>query len=108
MQFTNENDAFSQLVISQSAASCIMNMVAKSNIGSIEFDNKRWSDFWGEDNLRFNSSSIVQHLPIFEKKLGKNVPLKSRIVFSDLNLTFGKYDSDITVEYTAHYSVWHY
>ncbi len=52
------------------------------------------------NNLNFTSTSLNQYLPIFEQKIGKNVPLK------DLNVIFGKFDSDIIVEYYASYAVW--
>ena len=52
------------------------------------------------NNLNFTSTSLNQYLPIFEQKIGKNVPLK------DLNVIFGKFDSDIIVEYSASYAVW--
>ena len=45
-------------------------------------------------------------MPIFEQKIGKNVPLKARIILKDLNVIFGKFDSDIIVEYSASYAVW--
>ena len=58
------------------------------------------------NNLNFTSTSLNQHLPIFEQKIGKNVPLKARIILKDLNVIFGKFDSDIIVEYSASYAVW--
>ncbi len=56
--------------------------------------------------MNFTTSSINQHLPVFENKIGKNIPLKARIIFKDLNVIFGKFDSDIIVEYSASYAVW--
>ena len=56
--------------------------------------------------MNFTSTSLNQHLPIFEQKIGKNVPLKARIILKDLNVIFGKFDSDIIVEYSASYAVW--
>ena len=58
------------------------------------------------NNLNFTSTSLNQHLPIFEQKIGKNIPLKARIILKDLNVIFGKFDSDIIVEYSASYAVW--
>ena len=32
--------------------------------------------------------------------------MKARIIFKDLNVIFGKFDSDIIVEYSASFAVW--
>lgn len=57
MDFMN-NEVFSQLVISQSAATCILNKVAKSPIGPIDLDKKRWNELFDLNNLNFTTSSL--------------------------------------------------
>jgi len=52
------NEVFSQLVISQSAATCILNKLAKSQIGQIELDKKSWNDLFGLNNLNFTTTSL--------------------------------------------------
>jgi len=53
-----------------------------------------------EHNLRFTTTSMKKHLPIFEQRLGKNKPLKWEIDFKDINVIFGQFDSDMIFEYT--------
>jgi len=43
-------------------------------------------------------------MPIFEKKLGKNKPLKMNISFSHIKTFFGKYDTDVVLDYIMHIS----
>jgi hypothetical protein len=45
-------------------------------------------------------------LPIFEQKVGKNVPMQARFRFKDIKVTFGKFDSDVILEYTTVFSAW--
>ena len=33
--------------------------------------------------------------------------MKAKIIFKDLNVIFGKFDSDIIIEYSTSYAVWH-
>ena len=64
MDFMNSN-TFSQLVISQSAASCIANSMAKSKIGKTFLDKERINKAFKTTNLEFDSSSMQKFLPIF-------------------------------------------
>jgi hypothetical protein len=45
-------------------------------------------------------------LPIFEQKVGKNVPMQVRFRFKDIKVTFGKFDSDVILEYTTVFWAW--
>ena len=55
---------------------------------------------FGEHNLKFTTTSMKKHLPIFEERLGKNRPLKWEIDFKDAKVLFGQFDSDMILEYT--------
>jgi hypothetical protein len=55
--------------------------------------------------MNFTSTSLKNHLPIFEKKLGKNKPLKGLVNFKDINVMFGKFDTDVIIEYTVCFSL---
>jgi len=50
--------------------------------------------------MRFDTTSFSGHMPLFEKKLGKNKPLKMKIKFSHFETQFGKFDSDCIFDYT--------
>ena len=72
----DEGDVDSQIVVSESAATCWANQIAKSNIGHVTFDQDRINAFWGSDgSLGFNTTSEAVHFPILEEKLGPNMPL---------------------------------
>lgn len=83
----SNSSAPSQVVISESAASCFANQIAKSKIGKITLDKEKVNKFWGTGNaLSFNTSSLSPHLPLFEKKLGANKPLKVDLNFRDFKV----------------------
>lgn len=55
----NATEVQSQIVVSESAASCFANQIAKSKLGRIELDRKRVNDFWGTgDQLTFDTSAM--------------------------------------------------
>jgi len=103
MDFMNEN-GYSQLVISESAATCIANQVAKSNIGVIDINRRTFVDIHDGEDLNFTSTTLAPHLPIFEQKLGKNKPLKGRITAKDIKIMFSQFDADIILDYTLCFS----
>lgn len=96
-----DDQEFSQLVISESAASCALGNIALSNIGKLDFNEARLNSFFSVDNLKFDTSAFAKHIPIFEEKLGPNKPLRSKISFKNVNVIFGQYDSDIIIDYTT-------
>lgn len=102
MDFINSN-TFSQLVISESAASCIANSMANSKIGMTFLDKDRINKAFKTTNLEFDTTSMKQFLPIFTDRLGPNHPLKLDIDFKDIKVMFGQYDSNIIVEYKLNY-----
>jgi hypothetical protein len=91
----------SQLVVSESAATCIANNVAKSHLGHIELNTQSVRDLWGDQSMNFTTTSLGKHFPILQKKLGKNRPLKGHTFFKDIDIIFGSYDTDIIASYTV-------
>lgn len=100
-----QSQTFSQLVVSESAATCWANQVAKSNLGKIFLNSKSTAALWGEPGLTLDSTKLNEHLPIFYEKIGANKTLKADISFKDFNVMFGKYDSDVILEYTFCFSM---
>jgi len=92
-------------VISESAATCIANSVARSNIGHIHLVDQTVADLWNEPYLKFNTSSLGYHFPILEEKLGPNRPLYSHVFFKDIDILFGSFDTDVIISYTACYKL---
>ena len=75
LNFINSS-VFSQLVVSESAATCIANQMARSQIGRVYLTEDKINKMLGKRNLKLTTTSMNQHLTIFEKRLGKNRPLK--------------------------------
>jgi len=96
-----DDQEFSQLVMSESAATCALSNIAQSNIGKLDFNEARLNQFFGVDNIKFDSSAFAKHIPIFKEKLGPGKPLRSKISFKNVNVLFGQYDSDIIIDYTT-------
>lgn len=55
--------------------------------------------------MNFTTTALKTHLPIFEKKLGPNKPLKGLTTFRDVSVMFGKFDTDVIVSYTVCFSL---
>jgi hypothetical protein len=36
--------------------------------------------------MYFNTTSLAEHVPLFEKKLGKNIPLHAILAVKDINV----------------------
>ena len=95
------SDTFSQIVVSESAATCILNSFANSEIGQVQLNKGLLNEMFGKHDLEWTSSSLVEQLPMFNQTLGEDVPLKLTLHFKDITVLFGQFDSDIILEYTA-------
>ena len=102
MGFMNTKTA-SQLVISESAATCIANSMANSAIGRTFLDKKRINKMFESNDLEFDTTSIAQQMPLLGQKIGKDQPLEWELSFRDVKVFFGQFDSDLLLEYTLHY-----
>jgi len=51
------------------------------------------------DGYKINSTSISNHIKLFEEKMGKNKPLKVDVEFQSIKVSFGKLDADIVIDY---------
>lgn len=63
LEFSN-ND-YSQMVISEAAATCAMSTFAKSNIGTVYLNQESLEELFLLDDMPFTTSSIYSNLPIF-------------------------------------------
>lgn len=101
----NSHD-MSQIVITESAFSCMLNQIARSNIGKLSFNEKKFNQFFMVDGYKLDSSSLSQHIRIFKEKLGDNVPLKMNFEFRDIVVKFGQNDLDMSIDYSFHFKVY--
>ena len=79
----------SQAVMSESALTCALNSMAGSNIGYVNLNEKRLNQFFGVNNLKFDTSSFAKHIPIFKQKIGPNKPLKLEVSMRDIDVKLG-------------------
>lgn len=91
------------MVISESAASCIVNSMANSAIGRTYLDKNRINKAFKTTNLEFDTSSMQHFLPIFFDRVGPEVPLELEVDMKDIKVLFGQYDSNIIVDYKLNY-----
>ena len=105
LEFSVAGSTMSQLVISESAATCIANNVAKSHLGHIVLNSQTVSDLWAEPDLNFTTSSLGKHFPVLEKKLGKDKELNGYATFKDIGIIFGSFDTDVIISYTICFSI---
>lgn len=95
----------SQWVIGESAASCILSKVAQSEIGKFYVTEEKFNKMFRVEGYKLNTTSIGQHIKIFEEKIGSDKPLKASIEFKDIKVSFGKFDVDAIFDYTMCFSI---
>lgn len=90
----------SQLVITQSEANCIANQFAKSDLAHYNVNEVRFNQMFMSEGIKLDTSSLSQHIKIFEEKMGPNQPMRFDVKFKDFAVQFGEFDVDIFAEYT--------
>lgn len=105
LQFSVAGATQSQLVISESAATCIANKMGKSHLGHMVLNSRTVKDFWADPNANLTTTSLGKHFPILEKKLGKNRELNGYVTYKDVNVIFGSFDTDVILSYTVSFQL---
>jgi len=52
------------------------------------------------DTLNLTTTSLASHLPIFYEKIGPDIELKLDAHVKDIVVSFGRYNTDLTLDYT--------
>lgn len=65
------------------------------------------NEFFGANDLRFDTSSMKRDMPILHKKLGENKPLTFILSFRDMKVGFAQGDKDVTLEMVARISIYY-
>jgi hypothetical protein len=89
----------SQLVVTQSEMTCIMNKMARSDLGILDLNEKRWNQLFRVEGIKLTSGSLKDKIKIFYDKKGDQ-PMKFDVKFKDINVILGQYDVDMILEYT--------
>lgn len=100
MEYLPDKEVWSQIVISEAAADCFANAVAKSEIGRLELTEEKLNAAFRMDALKLTTTTLAMHLPLFYEKIGPNKPLKIDVHVKDVKVSFGRYNTDVTLDYT--------
>ena len=66
MDFMQKNDAtISQLAVTESAFSCMLNNIASSEIGHYNLNEARLEQFFNVPGIKFDTSNFAKHIPLF-------------------------------------------
>jgi len=60
-----EDAVFSQAVITESAASCMLNSFAASALGTIYLDTVKVNEFWNVAGLKMDTTTLAPNIPLF-------------------------------------------
>ena len=94
--------------VTEASADCIANVIQDSPLGTFKLNQVNLNEFFHHEPgfLPFDTTSLARFLPIFEEKLGPNVPLEINLSYRDMKFTFGadwsdnnEGEIDIDVEY---------
>uniref|UniRef100_A0A7S3CRX8 Uncharacterized protein n=1 Tax=Strombidium rassoulzadegani TaxID=1082188 RepID=A0A7S3CRX8_9SPIT len=100
-----ESETFSQLVMTESAASCIMQNFFISPIGKLKLNEKKLNQLFERKDLKMDTTSISHLLPVFEERVGKNKQLKVDLSFSKSKVEFYVDNVDIVLKTNMHFSI---
>lgn len=108
IQFYEQSDTFSQLVVTESAATCILENFAKSPIGKVILMPDNVADFFdGRNDIKLNTSYLKKFFPIFYDRLGPDEDLTFRMEMKKPKVYFKSGDVDVAVEYILSLEVYH-
>ena len=93
---------YSQIVVSESSATCFANQIARSNLGQIILDKNRLRQFLNYgSNEDFTIDSLSEQFPLLLQIADPITPIKIRFTFRKFKIAFGKEERDIVADYTV-------
>lgn len=107
LTFQDFETNYSQLVISESAATCLMQNFAESPIGHLELNTNKINQLFERTDIRLDSTGLNKLMPVFEDKLGANQPLIFKLGMTKPKVYFKKAEADIALEYTIKFEAYH-
>lgn len=76
----------SQIVIGESTATCWANTIAASKLFPLSIYSRTFNRMFNVTGYKIDSSSISNHIKLFQEKLGDNRALKFNVWFSDIDI----------------------
>ena len=95
-------------MFTEDAATCWINQICKSTIGTVKLDQDKVNTFLGREGrnkLLFTTTTLKSAFPMLEKKYGKEHEMSLELSASNATVQFGKFDSDLTVDFKLHMNV---
>jgi len=92
---------FSQIVITEAAATCFAEQVARSKLSTFHMTAKSLNDMLKKTGLRFDTTSIKKEIPMLYSKLGKDKPLAFILSMRDAQVRFSRDEKDIEAQAIA-------
>lgn len=96
-----------QMVITEAAASCFVNTVAESRIGTLDLNTDKINQMLGlqDPSFAFDTNFLEQDIPMFAQKLGKDTALRLKLGFKDVAIQFAPNNGEpphIVTNYKMH------
>lgn len=88
---------FSQLVITDAAATCIAEAVQQSKLGKFILNEHTLNELLGTEGLKWDTTHLKQKIPILAEKIGDDVPLEFELSYRDMKIEIPYERNDIDV-----------
>mmetsp|Transcript_18526 Transcript_18526/g.28449 ORF Transcript_18526/g.28449 Transcript_18526/m.28449 type:complete len:402 (+) Transcript_18526:203-1408(+) len=107
MGFDEYNSKFSQIVVSESWASCALENFGLSPIGKIILDTTRANQLFGREDIKIDTTFLANTLNMkcFEDEIGKHKDLVLELGIRNPKVQFKAYDSDIVLNFGLTFKV---
>ena len=64
-------------------SNCIANQFAKSDLAHYNVNEVRFNQMFMSEGMKLDTTSLSQHIKIFEEKVGANQPMRFDVRFKD-------------------------
>ena len=93
-----ESETFSQLVITESAFSCMVNAISQSPMGLITLNTEKMNALFFRNDLVFDTKTLEPIIPIFYEKLNKTSEMEVKFHMREVSTHFS--NEGIEFKYT--------
>jgi len=91
----------SQLVVSESVASCIANQIAGSRLGNIAIYDETLQELFNDPTMFMDLNTLREHFSIINSRFKNyNHKIYLDLKYKDVKVLFGSFDSDVIMSYT--------
>lgn len=108
LDFDNGIDAsFSQVVISDSLASCILQNFALSRLGSVTLDTDRVNKLFGRNDIKMDTSFLADslYMTAFKQEIGPKKDLLLDLSIKKPSVQFKGQGANVILKYTLGFDV---